>query len=289
MTQLELLKKYGLSIRGTRGQHLLIDENIQRKIVESILPEACTVEIGSGLGALTHLLALKVERLIGIESDIRFIDILNRELKSKHKNLELIHQDILEVNLKELASRNKKLQVVGNLPYYITTQILLHLIKYRSLVSQATLMVQKEIAERMFAVPGTKAYGRLSILMRYYADGRKLFDVSKNCFLPKPKVDSSVVQLVFSERFPQSNHGEAFFEIVQAAFGERRKHILNALTDGLARLSAWEHLNREEVKVVLNQAGLNESLRAENLFIEDFMRLTLRMAPLRQMPSDFNT
>jgi 16S rRNA (adenine1518-N6/adenine1519-N6)-dimethyltransferase len=270
MHQIQLLKKYGLSVRGVRGQHLLIDENIQRKFVEAVNPNPgeLIVEIGSGLGAITELLLKSGARVIAVEHDRRFIEILEGELSCDFKNLTLIHADILKFNLKKYVSAKEKIKVVGNIPYYITSPILLYLISYRSFIHAAYLTIQREIANRFFAQPGTKDYGRLSLLVRLYADASRKFEISRNCFSPKPDVDSTVVELVFRKDLPSNIDEGLILDLIKSGFGERRKNILNAIANGFKG-----RITKAKAKEIINAAGLEETERAENLMLKDFIRL----------------
>jgi 16S rRNA (adenine1518-N6/adenine1519-N6)-dimethyltransferase len=275
MSQIHLLKKFGLSIRGVRGQHLLVDENIQRKLANSVDSKRGDhlVEIGPGLGAITKFLLPSRARVVVIESDRKFVEILRQEFQTQYSNLEILHQDVLKTDFKKLSQNNKKLTIVSNMPYYITTPILLLLIKNRDLVSSAFLTVQREIADRIFAVLGTKEYGRLSILVGYYADATRLFEISRNCFLPQPEVDSTTIKFTFTPRPAKPFQDDLFFDLVQAGFAKRRKNILNALSDGLAQPGKRVQLTKLEVRALLEEVGISLNERAENLRIADFSRL----------------
>lgn len=271
--QIQLLKKYGLSVRGERGQHLMIDENIQRKFVEFVSPKLgeTIIEIGPGLGAITELLLKSGANVVAIEQDKRFVEILEGELARDYSNLALISSDVLKVDLSKFVRKNKMqlLKVVGNIPYYITSEILLHLIKYRQFIDCAFLTVQRELADRFFAQPGSKAYGRLSLLVRFYLEPRRLFEISRNCFSPKPDVDSTSIQLTFHRKLPEGVNENVLFGVIKAAFGERRKNILNALSNGLAK-----NVSKDEVKKLLSASGIDFNARAEQLMLKDFIRLS---------------
>ena len=274
MHQIQLLKKYGLSVRGARSQHLLVDENIQRKLVSAVNPKAgeTILEIGPGLGAITELLLKSGARVVAVEQDRRFVEILKGELETDFDHLKLVHGDILKISLDRFVSRGSHLKVVGNIPYYITSPILLYLIKHRRVVDSAYLMMQREIADRIFAQPGTKAYGRLSLLVRYYADVRRAFEISRHCFSPEPKVDSSFIELVFRRKLPESIDEDALFTLIKFGFATRRKRLLNALTDGFRG-----KVDKQKLKDILNEAGFSENVRAEELMLKDFMRLAVAL------------
>jgi len=280
MHQIELLKKYGLSVRGARGQHLLIDENIQRKFADKIAPKPgeTIVEIGPGLGAMTEMLLKSGAKVIAIEQDPRFIEILKGELGNDYQNLKLVQGDILKTDLRKFVKRRKTVRVVGNIPYYITAPILLYLIAHRAVIDSVFLTVQKEVADRIFAQPGTKAYGRLSILIRFYSDVEKLFDIARNCFSPRPEVDSTALQLIFHKKRIEAIDSDLFFSLVKAGFGERRKNILNAISHGLSGAITKEDLNQ-----CLRAAAISPTTRAENLMIKDFIRLTVEVGRRRSV------
>jgi len=279
MHQIQLLKKYGLSVRGVRGQHLLIDENIQRKFVQAVDPKpgGLILEIGPGLGAITELLLQSGAHVIAVEHDPRFVEILKGELSRDFKNLTLIHADILKFDLKKSIASRSSVKVVGNIPYYITSPILLYLISYRNLIDVAYVTVQREIANRFFAQPGTKDYGRLSLLVRLYADASRKFEISRNCFSPKPDVDSTVVELMFRKNLPSNIDEAVVLDLVKAGFGERRKNILNAIANGFK-----DRITKDKAKEIISAAGLKETMRAEELMLKDFIRLAeefRRLAP----------
>src|SRR3989338_4283628 len=275
MHQIQLLRKYGLSVRGFRGQHLLIDENIQRKFASLVNPQAGEriIEIGPGLGAITELLLQSGAEVVAIEQDERFIKILKGELGDEFSKLKLIHADILKIDLKKYAKSKHKLKIAGNIPYYITSPILLFLISHRTLIDSVYLTIQREIADRIFAQPGSKAYGRLSLLVRFYADARRVFEISRNCFSPKPQVDSTVIEIDFRQKLPSSVNEAILFDLIKFGFAERRKNILNAFTHGFYIGGNKGKISKEKVKALLNAAGLKETMRAEELMLKDFLHL----------------
>ena len=282
--QLELLQKYGIEVRGIRGQHFLIDPNIQRKIVETVdvKPGDTIVEIGPGLGAITGLLLESGAQVIAIESDARFCDILKSEYGPQFSNLIVVHTDILKANFERLIpkkKRNEKLKVVGNLPYYITSPILFFLTSHRKFIDEATIMVQKEIADRLLAQPGSKDYGRLTLFVRFYAEVERVFNVSKTCFSPKPKVDSSVVKLTLRTKDIPVNE-TLLFEIIKHAFGHRRKNLVNALGYGLK-----ETYSKEMIESALKASGISSKIRGEDLLMKDFLKLTEVLGTKSQLPA----
>ena len=298
-TQITLLKKYGLEVHGFRGQHLLIDPNIQRKIVELVEPKPneWILEIGPGLGALTLELLASGARVIAVEKDRRFCEILEGEFGTDYKGkLRIENADILKTDLRKLLfhassisqrgkikrssrglnpgylslNRQKKIKIVSNLPYYITTPVLFWLISNRALVEKAVLMMQCEVADRLLAQPGDKDYSRLTLGVRYYARVHRAFDVSRNCFTPKPDVDSTVVTLDFHppSRFPKGIDENFLFHLIQTAFGARRKSLLNRLSHD-PKISR----SREELLKIFARLGIPEKTRAEELLLKDFISL----------------
>jgi 16S rRNA (adenine1518-N6/adenine1519-N6)-dimethyltransferase len=243
------------------GQNFLRDENILHKITESldVHPGDVIVEIGPGQGALTKHLIEKQVKLIGIEVDERAIHLLQDRFSEK---LEIIHRDVLKVDLGALAERSGgKVHIVGNIPYYLTSEILFWLFDARQAVTDATLMVQYEVARRLVASPKNKEYGILSIFTQFYTECEMLFKVSRNCFFPKPEVDSAVVQLKFKELLPDGDE-VLFRSIVRATFSQRRKTLRN----GLKSLGYDER--------VLDQLSFDLKRRPEELGVEEFLFLT---------------
>jgi 16S rRNA (adenine1518-N6/adenine1519-N6)-dimethyltransferase len=243
------------------GQNFLRDENILHKIVESLdLQEGdIVVEIGPGQGALTRHLCEKPVKRIGIEVDERAVKLLQERFGEK---LELIHRDVLKVNLDELAQHSgRKMRVVGNIPYYLTSEILFWLFDARTAVVDATLMMQFEVARRLVAPPKNKEYGILSIFTQYYTECEMLFKVSRNCFFPKPEVDSAVVQFKFKEQIPDCDE-KLFRSIVRSTFGQRRKTLRNGL----------KSMGYDDA--VLNKTQFDLTKRPEELGVVEFLLLT---------------
>lgn len=272
-TQIELLKKYGLPIRGLSGQHFLIDSNIQQKIVEALAPAAGdrVLEIGPGFGALTAKLLNAGCEVWAVEKDRRFVEVLTGEYKSDFKNqFHVIHDDVLKADFDKILkkTKSKNWKVISNLPYYITAPILFKVLDYHHYFEKGIFMMQKEVAKRLRAVPGTKDYGRLTLGVRYTSNVRHLFDVSPQCFTPKPKVDSSVVEFDFhsEHRFNQGFSDEFLFDLIRHAFSQRRKTLLGLW-------ASWPELglSKEELKSIFKGVGLDEKVRAENLLLKDYM------------------
>jgi 16S rRNA (adenine1518-N6/adenine1519-N6)-dimethyltransferase len=243
------------------GQNFLRDENILNKIVESLDLQNgdVVIEIGPGQGALTNHLNNMPVKLIGIEVDERAIRLLQDRFGEK---LDLIHRDVLEVKLAELALQNGgTVRIVGNIPYYLTSEILFWLFDARTVIVDATLMVQVEVAKRLIAPPKNKEYGILSIFTQFYTDCELLFKVSRNCFYPKPEVDSAVVRLRFKEQLPQCDE-KLFRSVVRSTFGQRRKTLRNGL-----KSMGYDDRALKELPCELTK-------RPEELGVEEFLLLT---------------
>lgn len=283
-TQLELVKKYRVPIRGKLGQHLLIDPNLQRKIVNFLAPGPgeTLLEIGPGLGALTGQILKRGASVIAVEKDERFVRILADLFNGLDEGrLTLIHQDILRWQAAEWFESRRdafpgQLRVISNLPYYATTPILFWLIGLRNFFPEAVLMMQKEVADRILAEPGTKAYGRLSVMVRFYADVFRLTDISARCFLPPPEVDSSLVRLVFIPAgLRELPVEEGFFsEFVRVAFSQRRKTLMTVLT-------RQEKIKKRkgELLEIFQKNQIPASARSEELLLKDFICLARDLQP----------
>lgn len=262
----ERLVKYGARANKAMGQNFLINDDIIEGIVSASLiePDVPLVEIGPGLGVLTRKLAPRVQKMWAVELDSHKISILNKELRDQP--IEIIHQDALKLNLKDLWG-DKRGYLVGNLPYYITSPLIMHFLEQADHLRGMTIMVQKEVADRIAAGPGGKAYGILSIAVQISAKVTKVMDVSPSSFYPIPKVVSAVIKLDL-RTYPGFNVNKTdFFRIVKAAFSQRRKTLGNSLAGGLG-------LKKEEVIERMQGVGISDSRRAESLSIEEFQVLT---------------
>ena len=243
------------------GQNYLRDANIIHKIVSEISPKAddLIVEIGPGEGALTALLLEKTKKLIAVEIDKRNVEMLSL----KFPELNLISGDFLNIRLKDfIHEHGKKLRIIGNIPYNLTSPIIFKLIENKDIIQDSILMIQHEVAQRIIAKPGNKDYGILSVIVQNFADVKLCFKVSPNVFYPRPKVFSAVIHLKFKENLISEYENDIFIKIVKAAFGNRRKMLYNSLKN-----SIFGHLN-------FKNSGIDLSLRAEMLSIEDFITLT---------------
>lgn len=266
----EIIQKYNFYFRKNFGQNFLIDTHVLDKIIASaeITEEDCILEVGPGIGSLTQAMAEKAGKVVAVEIDTNLLPILKDTLQA-YDNIEIINQDILKVDVGAIIKEKnggKTIKVVANLPYYITTPIIMELLEKQLPIHSITVMVQKEVAERMGAVPGTKDYGALSVAVQYYTEPYIVANVPQNCFMPRPNVSSAVIQLKVQKEPRISVRDETLlFRIVKAAFGQRRKTLMNSLYNqaGLA-------LTKEELIGLLNQAGLEEKVRGEMLSIDQF-------------------
>jgi 16S rRNA (adenine1518-N6/adenine1519-N6)-dimethyltransferase len=241
------------------GQNFLQDENILNKIVKEINPQPddLIIEIGPGYGALTQKLLSFTENLIAVEIDNEIAE----SLKERFPQLNLINEDFLETDLSKLASQQKKLRVVGNIPYNITSPILFKLIEKNKLIKDAVFMVQLEVAKRMTADRDTKDYGILAAVLKYFSETEICFKISPNVFYPKPKVYSALVHINIKSMSQPQEEQKLFIQIVKAAFGNRRKTLKNSLGNSIFR------------EIDFSNSGIDLSLRAENLSVDDFIAL----------------
>lgn len=273
----EILNKYGLTAKKKFGQNFLIDDNILDEISTSacINDDELIIEIGPGLGNLTSYLLKKSRYVLLVEIDNNMIEILNDRFK-ENTNYSLINEDILKVDLdekiskieEELSFSFKKVKVVANLPYYITTPILFKLLQDSKRVNEIVVMVQKEVADRMVASPKSKDYGILSVMIKYLADAKIIIKVPKEAFIPSPNVTSSVIKLVKNKKY-ECDDEEKLFELIHHAFAQRRKKMINSLES-----SKFLNLDKKRIKDAFNKVNLNENVRAEELSIEEFILLS---------------
>ena len=272
-----ILQKYGIQANKSLGQNFLINEEVIENIISSsnINKEDLVIEIGPGLGTLTTKLLEKAGKVICIELDKRMVEILIDRFKL-YNNFELINNDILKVNLLEIIKNNvevtplglKNVKVVANLPYYITTPIIMKLLEEELEIESITVMIQKEVADRLIAVPGTKDSGAITYTVYYYAEAEKIIDVERNSFIPEPNVTSSVIKLNIRKKEQiKVKDKKLMFKIIKQAFMQRRKTLVNAL-------SSMDIFNsKEQIIKMLNQLGINEKIRGEALTIEQFANI----------------
>ena len=260
------LLQAGARAQKSLGQNFLIDDQVIEQIILASELEVNTplVEVGPGLGVLTRVLAKQVRKMWAVELDLRKMRILQRELQGLP--VEIIQGDALELNLSELWGENKG-YLIGNLPYYITSPLIMHFLEQSDHLSGMTIMVQEEVANRLVAKPGGKEYGVLSVAVQIAAEVGKVLRVPAQAFWPTPKVNSAVVRF-WLRPYPGLVDKIAFFKVVKAAFGQRRKTLGNSLSAGLG-------LSKESVSFRLAELGIDEKRRAETLSIEEFMNLTM--------------
>lgn len=277
----EIMNKYRFKFKKSLGQNFLIDVNILDNILQNagVNEKTGVIEIGPGIGALTEQLAIHADRVVAFEIDQRLIPVLSDTL-SAYDNISIVHEDILEADVEETIKKEfepgQQVKIVANLPYYITTPILLKLLENRLPIDSITIMIQKEVAERMAAVPSTKAYGSLSIAVQYYTEAEVVMSVPKGVFMPQPNVDSSVLHLRLREKPPVDVDSEPqFFALVRASFAQRRKTILNNLSSYYK-----DKLTKEEIQGVLATVEIDPIRRGEALSLEEFARLANAFLPL---------
>ena len=271
---IEILKKYNFNFQKRFGQNFLIDSHILEKIVESaeITKEDCVLEIGPGIGTMTQYLAESAGQVIAVEIDKSLIPILEDTL-SPYDNVTVINEDILKVDIRKLVEEHnagKPIKVVANLPYYITTPIIMGLFESHVPLDSITIMVQKEVADRMQVGPGTKDYGALSLAVQYYAKPEIVAYVSPGCFIPKPNVCSAVIRLKRYDRPPVEVRDEAFlFRLIRAAFNQRRKTLANGIGN-----AQDIPCSREQAQEALEKLGFSPSVRGEALTLQEFALLS---------------
>lgn len=279
-----VLNKYDFVFRKKYGQNFLVDMHMLEKIVDcaELTKEDCVLEIGPGIGTMTQYLAERAGKVIVVEIDGDLIPILKDTLGA-YDNVTIIHQDILKIDLHQLVEEHiagkqqyKSFKVVANLPYYITTPIIMNLLEKKIPLDNITIMVQKEVAERMQVGPGTKDYGALSLAVQYYAKPEVMVSVPPECFMPRPKVASAVIRLTLYSEPPISvSDPEFMFRLIRASFNQRRKTLANGLSN-----DSGLHLTREAVIEALRQMDMSETIRGETLTLEQFGELADRLKTL---------
>lgn len=268
-----IMEKYGFRFSKSLGQNFIIDSNVLDRILEgSELSETDFIlEIGPGIGVMTQMLCENCEKVVAVEIDSALIPVLE-ETVGEFKNLKVIHKDVLKLDLKALFEsefKEKKPKLIANLPYYVTTPIIMKFLEERVPVSDLIVMIQKEVADRMMAIPSTKAYGALSVAVQYFTEPSIVTTVSRGSFMPMPNVDSSVIRLKVRENPPVILESEEiFFKTIKDAFGKRRKTLLNALSSGILGI------NKDQARIALAASDLAENLRGEALDISQFATLS---------------
>lgn len=276
----QIKEKYGFRLTKSLGQNFLTDKNIIDSIIEGagIGSEDLVIEIGPGIGVITYEASLTARRVIAVEIDKNLIPILQETL-AERDNIQIINEDILKTDInriiedaKAIDPQIKGVKIIGNLPYYITTPIIMKLLEEGVNADGITIMMQKEVADRIKAAPGTKAYGALSIAVQYYCAVESVVNVPKEVFVPQPKVDSTVLTLkILMDRPVEDVDREIFFAVVKAGFGQRRKTLNNSLT-GVGGVS------KEIAAQALSEAGIDPSRRAETLSLQEFAKLSNQVA-----------
>ena len=267
---IEIIRKYEFAFQKKFGQNFLIDAHVLNKIIASaeITKDDCVLEIGPGIGTMTQYLAEAAGRVVAVEIDRNLIPILEETL-SDYDNVTVINEDVLKVDINELAvhyNGGKPIKVVANMPYYITTPIIMGLFESHVPVKSITVMVQKEVAQRMQAGPGTKDYGALSLAVQFYAEPYIVANVPPNCFMPRPGVGSAVIRLTLHENPPVTVKNEKLlFQIIRASFNQRRKTLQNGLNN-----SPEIHASKEQIQAAIGQLGVSPSVRGEALTLGQF-------------------
>ncbi len=268
-----VLEKYGIRAQKKYGQNFLIDQNILEKIAQTsqIGKDDLVLEIGPGLGALTQILCERAGRVIAVEIDRKLIPVLEETL-SGYDNLSLINEDILKCDLKDLlkeGDRYGSVKVVANLPYYITTPVLMFLLESRYPFESVTVMIQKEVADRIKAGPSTKDYGSLSLAVQYYSQPVVALQVPPSCFIPRPGVGSVVLKLgIYREKPVEAKDEELLFRLIRGSFNQRRKTLVNGLKN-----YAGLDLSKEQIESAIEKLGKKPSVRGEELTLSEFAEL----------------
>ena len=273
----DILDRYGFKFSKSLGQNFIIDGNIVRKIVEeaAINKDTYVLEIGPGIGTLTEELALNAKKVLAVELDKSLLPILEESLQA-YNNVEIINGDILEIDINKIIEEKLNggpIKVVANLPYYVTTPIIGKLLEEDLNIESINVMVQKEVAERMIAQPGSKNYGSLSVFVSFYTDAKIVIKVPNTVFMPKPKIDSAVIKLEIKKDLPDIDR-EKFFKIVKAGFSKRRKTIINSLS------SYGFDIEKDLIRKALEESKIDPQTRAENISVEEFMKLSTVFPPL---------
>ena len=271
-----IMNKYNIKANKNLGQNFLINEEVVNKIVDcsNITKQDLVIEIGPGLGTLTSLLLEKAGKVICIELDTNMIKILEDRF-SLYSNFEILNQDVLKVDIEKLIKEEKekgnitKVKIVANLPYYITTPIIMKLLEEELDLESITVMIQKEVADRLIAVPGEKNTGAITYTVYYYAESQAIMEVPKESFIPEPEVTSKVIKLNIRKTPPVNpKNKEKMFKVIKCAFMQRRKTLLNSLTNN--KIFA----NKEQGIKILNNSEIKENIRAEELSLEDFAKIS---------------
>ena len=269
-----ILNKYGFNFQKKFGQNFLIDTHVLEKIIHAadITKDDCVLEIGPGIGTMTQYLCENAGKVIAVEIDKNLIPILTEDTLAAYDNVKVINSDVLKLDLKKLAEEEnggRPIKVVANLPYYITTPIIMGLFEAGVPLASITVMVQKEVADRMQAGPGSKDYGALSLAVQYYAEPYIAANVPPNCFMPRPNVGSAVIRLTLHDKPTVEVADETLlFKLIRASFAQRRKTLVNGLTN-----SPELSFSKEQVTKVLEECGFSATIRGETLTLAEFAKL----------------
>ena len=271
---IEVIKKYGFCFQKKFGQNFLIDGHVLDKIIAGagVTKDDMVLEIGPGIGTMTQYLAEAAGKVVAVEIDRNLLPILQETL-ADYDNVKVIHADVLSLDLEKLVQEEnggRPIKVVANLPYYITTPIIMALFEQHVPLANVTVMVQKEVAARMKSGPGSKDYGALSLAVQYYAEPYIVANVPCNCFMPRPNVDSAVIRLTRYEEPPvQVKDEKMLFKIIRASFNQRRKTLQNGLNN-----SSELNFTKDQIAAAIAEAGFSPSVRGEALTLEQFAKLT---------------
>ena len=270
-----VLQKYQFQFQKKYGQNFLIDANILEKIIDAagVCSEDCILEIGPGIGTMTQYLCERAREVVTVEIDSKLIPILKQDTLVAYNNVTILNEDILKVNINTIVqerNNGRPIKVVANLPYYITTPIILGLFESHVPLDSITIMVQKEVAQRMQAEPSTKDYGALSLAVNYYAKPQVMMTVPASCFMPRPNVDSAVIKLTCYDK-PRTivSDEKRMFDIIHASFNQRRKTLVNGLVN-----AAGLNITKERVLTALEKMNLPATIRGEALTLTQFAALT---------------
>ncbi len=269
----QIIKKYDFNFKKNFGQNFLVDERVLEKIINTanIDKDDLIIEVGPGIGTLTQAMAKKAGKVISVEIDKTLVPILE-ELLEDYDNIEIINEDILKVDINSLIEKHKGMNVkmVANLPYNITTPIIMNILEKHIQMDSLTVMIQKEVAYRMNAKPSTKDYGSLSLVTQYYCEPYLAANVPQNCFMPRPNVDSAVIKLNILDTPPVKVCDEEFmFAFIKAAFSQRRKTLVNCIAS-----NAIVNISKEEIGNILKDLGYDEKVRGESLGLNDYAKLS---------------
>ncbi|WP_313559468.1 16S rRNA (adenine(1518)-N(6)/adenine(1519)-N(6))-dimethyltransferase RsmA [Ruminiclostridium cellobioparum] len=274
---LDVIKKHNLRLTKSLGQNFLNDDNVVRKIVDAadLDKDTLVLEIGPGIGSMTRELAGRAAGVVAIEIDKHLIPALNDNL-SEFSNIDIINNDVMKANIDDIISEyknkynSKSVRVVANLPYYITTPIIMRFLEEVKGIDGMVFMVQKEVAQRMVSGPGTKDYGALSVAVQFYCKPAIIFDVPPHCFIPQPEVHSTIIRLdILKEPSVRVDDKDLYFKLVRASFGQRRKTLVNGLAN-----AGFLRKDKEQIRQIIESMGLKDNIRGEVLSVQQFGELS---------------